>query len=784
MKNLNCSKMMAGMLALCAGTVMAQPTVTEDFGPLVSTTTLNRTVAVSGTSLTWYKFSIGALPTSGNGFLDIWTATFSGSAVGDTEIGVYNSLGGVVAFDDDSDSGNFSNLTFGSTTVAARPANAGGTIFGGRNGALAAGDYYLVVGNWNMTFGATNWSITGLTGTAVGNTNLNVRYTASDSPSDPSCVISASPSTVGNQTGESVSFVVNVTPGTLPASTAHTVTMDTSALGDASPQPVTFVEGPANVFTYNVQVTNAVAGGTYALTANVQETAPNSRTGSCNVSVTVREPSNPTCTLVASPEAIDAAIGGSVTLTTNVVPGQFPASAAHTVTADTSSLGDTAPQPVTFTEDAPNQFSYTFTVPANSATGSYSITSNVTEVGGLGRTTTCEEIIRLAAIPANDLFENAVELSSGSSEAGSTLDATIDTGNPICNGQTISSGGVWYFTQGTGNTMVATLCNGPRAYDSRMTVYCLSNGALSCVGGNDDFCGLSSQVSFCTQEGATYYILVHGFSAGRGDFQIDLTDDSVPCTTAVLCLPTGACCLPDSCSIVTADACAGQGGVYNGDGTTCSTTTITDSFTSDQSQYPLAITDLSTVTATMEIPAGSGVIDGLGVKVTLDHTFWGDLIGTLSNGSSSVILFNRGGLGSDAAGSYVFTDTAATTIAGATAVGGAIPAGEYLPVDALSTLNGLDYAGTWTLTIQDAANLDVGQLNDFAFSIVTVTSNCAAGCGCAADYNADGGVDGADVEAFFTDWAGATGCSDVNVDGGVDGADVESFFAVWAAGGC
>jgi hypothetical protein len=58
------------------------------------------------------------------------------------------------------------------------------------------------------------------------------------------------------------------------------------------------------------------------------------------------------------------------------------------------------------------------------------------------------------------------------------------------------------------------------------------------------------------------------------------------------------------------------------------------------------------------------------------------------------------------------------------------------------------------------------------------------GCGCAADYNQDGGVDGADVEAFFAEWENAEGCSDVNQDGGIDGADVEAFFAVWENGGC
>ena len=55
---------------------------------------------------------------------------------------------------------------------------------------------------------------------------------------------------------------------------------------------------------------------------------------------------------------------------------------------------------------------------------------------------------------------------------------------------------------------------------------------------------------------------------------------------------------------------------------------------------------------------------------------------------------------------------------------------------------------------------------------------------CAADYNGDGGVDGADVEAFFGDWQAGESRADVNLDGGVDGADIETFFTFWTAGGC
>jgi len=64
---------------------------------------------------------------------------------------------------------------------------------------------------------------------------------------------------------------------------------------------------------------------------------------------------------------------------------------------------------------------------------------------------------------------------------------------------------------------------------------------------------------------------------------------------------------------------------------------------------------------------------------------------------------------------------------------------------------------------------------------LTVTCPCDA---CPADFNMDGGIDGADVGAFFASWESGACDGDVNMDGGVDGADVSTFFAAWEAGGC
>lgn len=743
----------AALIAACAGSAIAQPTVAEDFGTFSSAQLLTRDVGLTTTQIRWYKVTLPSLPAAGGGYLDIWTAA-SIPVLGnnDTGIGLYRSTGALVTSDDDDSTGFYSALSYGSNIATPRPAQTGGVAFNGRDGALIPGEYYLALGVYNVTFGSGTFNVTSA-GTFSGNALLNLNFFPNVEPVAPSCTVAGTPNPIDNSTGELLTLTVNVAPGQFPTSTAHTVTADTSSLGDASPQPVVFTQSSPNVFTYTLAINNTVPAATYPIVSTVTELAPLARTSTCTTNVAVSAPTNPTCTFTAAPARVESVDGGTVTLSVNVTPGAAPTSAPHIVTVDTSSLGDPATQPVIFTEGAPNVFSYTFNVPAGHPVGSYALSASAVEVGTLGRSTTCNRTFRVGAAPSNDLFANAIELSIGSSEAGTTLDSSTDTGSPLCSGQTVSTGGVWYYAAGTGNTMTSSLCGGP-IYDSRMSIYCSVNGALTCIGGNDDSCGgLLSTVSWCSQEGATYYVLVHGFSAATGDFQISLTDNSSACTTAISCLPTGACCLPDSCSITTADSCGASGGTYNGDGTTCGTI----DFVADPAQFPVAILDLDTATATLVIPANSGILSSVSVRVTMFHTWWGDLIGTVSNGTDTVTLFNRTAGANNAIGTYIFSDSATLALA-AGSNGTAITPGFYLPAIPLSALDGLNAEGTWTLTISDNAGGDVGQITDFAFVIVDPSGACAGGCpACAADYDLSGGVDGADVEAFFGVW-GAGGC--------------------------
>lgn len=58
---------------------------------------------------------------------------------------------------------------------------------------------------------------------------------------------------------------------------------------------------------------------------------------------------------------------------------------------------------------------------------------------------------------------------------------------------------------------------------------------------------------------------------------------------------------------------------------------------------------------------------------------------------------------------------------------------------------------------------------------------CAGLC-TVADYDGNGGIDGGDLAAFFTDFE--AGLADVDMNGGVDGGDIATFFCWFEQGGC
>ena len=183
---------------------------------------------------------------------------------------------------------------------------------------------------------------------------------------------------------------------------------------------------------------------------------------------------------------------------------------------------------------------------------------------------------RLGPGPANDLCAGAIgPLAVPSITPGTTDGATIDSEFPFC-GTGITSPGVWYTVIGTGNTMTASTCGPLFDYDTKVSVYCVSCDMPTCVDGNDDDCtagasSLLSTVTWCSQAGAEYLVLVHGFGGGTGQFELFLDDDGMPCTGAVECAGVGACCLPDGTCVdgLTQADCEFQGGAFQGVGAPC-----------------------------------------------------------------------------------------------------------------------------------------------------------------------------------------------------------------------
>ena len=128
-----------------------------------------------------------------------------------------------------------------------------------------------------------------------------------------------------------------------------------------------------------------------------------------------------------------------------------------------------------------------------------------------------------AVIAQGDDCVTATPITTGS-YSGTTVGFAADV-VPFCGTGDGSGGGVWYSIQGSNTCMAFTLdlCAGT-TYDSKIRVFDGTCGALNCVTGIDDFCGLQSQVTFNYTPGTTYFILVHGFGSSQGNYTMNVTE--------------------------------------------------------------------------------------------------------------------------------------------------------------------------------------------------------------------------------------------------------------------
>lgn len=148
----------------------------------------------------------------------------------------------------------------------------------------------------------------------------------------------------------------------------------------------------------------------------------------------------------------------------------------------------------------------------------------------------------------NDTCVGAIDLNCNDSITGSTLDNTDTAAN--------AAPDEFYKYTGDGDLeeITISLCSDVTDYDSYLRVYTDCTLATE-VTANDDACELQSEVSFLSDGTSTYYIMVEGFAANSGVFQLDIS-----CVSGLT---------NDSCSFATPIAC--------GDAVVGETTTDTDS---------------------------------------------------------------------------------------------------------------------------------------------------------------------------------------------------------------
>ncbi|MCP3905186.1 MAG: hypothetical protein GY715_16295 [Planctomycetes bacterium] len=210
-----------------------------------------------------------------------------------------------------------------------------------------------------------------------------------------------------------------------------------------------------------------------------------------------------------------------------------------------------------------------------------------TEAGGIGQGpgTSCASFTCPQPPGPNDDCDGALPVGDlPTTISGTTVGQGPDVA-PFCVTGDGAGGGVWFTVIGTGNTMTVTTCEnqgvgGSADFDTKIRVYCQGCDVLACVIGNDDESGCSfhSTAIFCSQEGSEYHILVHGFSSSEGNFTLAVVDDGTPCSGAFECIPPtpeGACCFQtgpcdgECVDALTQEDCEAQGGVYQGDDSSC-----------------------------------------------------------------------------------------------------------------------------------------------------------------------------------------------------------------------
>ena len=149
----------------------------------------------------------------------------------------------------------------------------------------------------------------------------------------------------------------------------------------------------------------------------------------------------------------------------------------------------------------------------------------------------------------NDACTGALELACGESLLMNNEECANVDDVPGCAtaAPQMSTAGLWFTFEGTGNEVTLTTCLPGTNFDTYLSVYEGTCGDLTCVAGNDDqsettgfddICTVAfvaSTVTMNTAPETTYWVLVSGVTGESGDFEIGLTCVLPGCTDEAAC---------------------------------------------------------------------------------------------------------------------------------------------------------------------------------------------------------------------------------------------------------
>ncbi|WP_339890249.1 choice-of-anchor J domain-containing protein, partial [uncultured Flavobacterium sp.] len=196
----------------------------------------------------------------------------------------------------------------------------------------------------------------------------------------------------------------------------------------------------------------------------------------------------------------------------------------------------------------------------------------------------------------NNLCASAIPLTCNTPVSGTTQGSTsVGAPTAFCGTASNTSPGVWYTFAGNGDVVTFSLCGSP--FDTKIQVLTGSCGTFTCVAGNDNSCGLQSEVQITTTSGTLYYIYVFGVNnTTSGTFTLNTTCVTPPpppandnCDTAA----TVQVNTDGSCTQLTAGTVAGA--TPSSQANTCVGTADDDvwfSFTATQATHIITIQDI------------------------------------------------------------------------------------------------------------------------------------------------------------------------------------------------